>query len=45
MKKVTAFVESAHKKNTYKAVLQFLNNLQALGDVEYEPGRAEEGSW
>ena len=36
MKKVTAFVGSAHKKNTYKAVVQFLNNLQALGDVEYE---------
>jgi len=36
MKKVTAFVGSAHKKNTYQAVLQFLNNLQALGDVEYE---------
>ena len=36
MKKVTAFVGSAHKKNTYKAVVQFLKNLQALGDVEYE---------
>src|SRR5512133_941495 len=36
MKKVTAFVGSAGKKNTYKAVLQFLNSLQALGDVEYE---------
>jgi multimeric flavodoxin WrbA len=36
MKKVTAFVGSAHKGNTYKAVVQFLNNLQALGDVEYE---------
>src|SRR5512138_1086207 len=36
MKKVTAFVGSAHKKNTYKAVVQFLNNLQALGDVETE---------
>ena len=36
MKKVTAFVGSARKKNTYKAVVQFLNNLQALGDVEYE---------
>ncbi len=36
MKKVTAFVGSAHKKNTHKAVVQFLNNLQALGDVEYE---------
>ena len=36
MKKVTAFVGSARKKNTYKAVLQFMNNLQALGEVEYE---------
>lgn len=36
MKKVTAFVGSAHKQNTHKAVVQFLNNLQALGDVECE---------
>src|SRR5512146_1579212 len=36
MKKVIAFVGSAHKKITHKAVVQFLNNLQALGDVEYE---------
>ena len=36
MKKVTAFVGSARKRHTYNAVLQFLNNLQALGDVEYE---------
>ncbi len=36
MKKVTAFVGSAHHKNTYNAVEQFLNNLQTLGDVEYE---------
>jgi len=36
MKKVTAFVGSAHKKNTHNAVVQFLNNLQALGDVECE---------
>jgi len=36
MKRVTAFVGSAHKKNTHKAAVQFLNNLQALGDVEYE---------
>jgi multimeric flavodoxin WrbA len=36
MKKVTAFVGSAHKKNTHSAVVQFMNNLQALGDVEYE---------
>ncbi len=36
MKKVTAFVGSAHKRNTHNAVVQFLNNLQALGDVECE---------
>lgn len=36
MKRVTAFIGSARKGNTYTAVLQFLNNLQALGDVEYE---------
>jgi len=36
MKKVTAFVGSARKRNTYKAVVQFMTNLQALGDVEYE---------
>ena len=36
MKRVTAFVGSARKKNTYHAVVQFLNDLQALGDVEYE---------
>ena len=36
MKKVTAFVGSAHKRNTHKAVTQFVNKLQALGDVEVE---------
>jgi multimeric flavodoxin WrbA len=36
MKKVTAFVGSARKKYTYKAVEQFLNNLQAQGDVQTE---------
>ncbi len=36
MKKVTAFVGSAHKKNTYHTILQFMTNLQALGDIEYE---------
>jgi multimeric flavodoxin WrbA len=36
MKKVIAFVGSARKKNTYKAVVQFMNNLQALGEVETE---------
>jgi multimeric flavodoxin WrbA len=36
MKRVTAFVGSAHKRNTHKAVVQFLNNLQALGEIEYE---------
>ena len=36
MKRVTAFVGSARKKSTYNAVRQFLDNLQSLGDVEYE---------
>jgi multimeric flavodoxin WrbA len=36
VKRITAFVGSAHKRNTHSAVVQFLNNLQALGDVEYE---------
>ena len=36
MKKVTAFVGSARKKNTYHAAVQFGNKLQALGDVEFE---------
>ncbi len=36
MKKVTAFVGCASKKNTYSAVVQFLSNLQTMGDVEYE---------
>jgi len=36
MKRVTAFVGSARKKNTYHAVVQFLDHLQALGAVEYE---------
>jgi len=36
MKKVTAFVGSAHKKNTRKAVAQFFDNLHALGEVETE---------
>jgi multimeric flavodoxin WrbA len=36
MKRVTAFIGSAHKHNTHKAVVQFINNLQAFGDVEYE---------
>lgn len=36
MKRVTAFVGSARKKHTYDAVVQLLNNLQSMGDVEYE---------
>lgn len=34
--KVTAFVGSAHKRSTHKATMQFLNHLQALGDIEHE---------
>ncbi len=36
MKKVTAFVGSAHKRITLKTTAQFLNNLQGLGEVECE---------
>lgn len=36
MKRVTAFIGSARKKSTYHAVRQFLDNLQSLGDIEYE---------
>ena len=36
MKKVTAFVGSARKGNTYDAVVQFLGNLKAMGDIETE---------
>jgi len=36
MKKVTAFVGSFRKRNTYKAVEQFMKDLQALGDIESE---------
>jgi multimeric flavodoxin WrbA len=36
MKKITAFVGSAHRKNTHKAVVQFLSDLQQLGEIEYE---------
>jgi len=36
MKTITAFVGSYRKGNTYKAVEQFMENLQAFGDVETE---------
>lgn len=36
MKRVTVFVSSARKKNTYFSVEQFLDNLRALGEVESE---------
>jgi multimeric flavodoxin WrbA len=36
MKRVTAFVGSARKGHTYDAVVQFLSNLQPMGDIEYE---------
>jgi len=36
MKRVTAFVGSARKKHTHRAVVQFLNDLQAFGEIEYE---------
>jgi multimeric flavodoxin WrbA len=36
MKRVTAFVGSARKGHTHDAVVQFLSNLQAMGDIEIE---------
>jgi multimeric flavodoxin WrbA len=36
VKRVTAFVGSAHKKITHSAVCQFLDELKSLGDVETE---------
>jgi multimeric flavodoxin WrbA len=36
MKRVVAFVGNARKRNTHKAVQQFLGNLQALGEVDCE---------
>jgi multimeric flavodoxin WrbA len=36
MKRITAFVGSARKKHTHKAVQQFMSNLQSLGCVEHE---------
>jgi multimeric flavodoxin WrbA len=36
VKKVTAFVGSGHKGHTYRAVAQFLDNLQSMGDTEVE---------
>ena len=36
MKKVIAFVASARKKHTHGAAVQFLSNLQSMGDIECE---------
>lgn len=36
MKKITAIIGSSHKKNTYQAVNQFLENMAVNGDIEYE---------
>jgi multimeric flavodoxin WrbA len=36
MRKITAFVGSARKGHTHDAVVQFLSNLQSMGDVEIE---------
>ena len=36
MKKITAFIGSAHKRMTLSAVRQFLDDLQSYGDVESE---------
>ena len=35
-KRVTVFVGSARKRHTYDAAVQFLTNLQSMGDVEGE---------
>ena len=34
--KVTAFIGSARKKSTYNAAKRLMNNLQSLGNIEYE---------
>lgn len=36
MKKVTAFVASAHKRNTHDAVVEFKNTIQKYGDVDFD---------
>jgi len=36
MKRVTAFVGSARKRHTHHAVVQFLGNLESMGDIECE---------
>jgi multimeric flavodoxin WrbA len=36
MKKVTAFVGSARKGHTYDATVQFLGNLESMGDIDSE---------
>ena len=36
MKKVTAFVGSAHKKITHSAVRRFIDDLESLGEIETE---------
>lgn len=36
MKKVTAFVGSSRKRNTYRAVEQYLDNMSTLGDFDTE---------
>ena len=34
--KITAFIGSARKKNTYNAVEKFISKLQSFGEMEYE---------
>lgn len=36
MKKVTAFVGTARKKNTFNSAKSFLSNLESFGGVETE---------
>ncbi len=40
--KVTAFIGSGRKQHTYNASVRFLQNLQSLGNVEYEVVRLSE---
>jgi multimeric flavodoxin WrbA len=42
MKRITAFVGSARKAHTYDAVVQFLEHLQAHGEIETEIVRLSE---
>lgn len=40
--KVTAFIGSGRKRHSYNACEKFLQNLQTMGNVEYEMVRLSE---